>query len=136
VAPPNQYTTISTDEVEDNYTGLIWQRAGDASGLITWDAAVAYCDGLTIGGAKWRLPSVRELSTLVDEAQVGPAINRTAFPNTKFGARSNNWYWASHHQRGSTTVSWGLNFDDGFTGFNSASAAWNTFGPSYAKCVR
>jgi len=37
--------------------------------------------------------------------------------------------------RNSSAV-WGLNFDDGFTGFNSGSAAWNTFGPSYTKCVR
>ena len=33
--------------------------------------------------------------TLVDEARVGPAINRTAFPNTRYGSRSNNWYWAN-----------------------------------------
>lgn len=136
VAPPNQYTVVSTDEVMDNYTGLIWQRSGNASGLITWDAAVTYCANLTLGGAKWRLPSVRELSTLVDEVLVAPSINRTMFPNTLYGARSNNWYWASHRQRGSTTASWALNFDDGFTGFNSGAAAWNTFGPSHAKCVR
>jgi hypothetical protein len=136
VAPPNQYTAISADEAQDNYTGLIWQRNGNASGLISWDQAVTYCSTLTLGGNTWRLPSVRELATLVDEARVAPAINRTMFPNTQYGARSNNWYWASHHSRGSTTYAWGLNFDDGFTGYNSASAAWNTFGPSWAKCVR
>ncbi len=138
VAPPNQYTAISTDEVQDNYTGLIWQRTGDSSGLITWDQAVTYCNSLTIGGNTWRLPSVRELATLVDEAQVAPAINRTMFPNTKYGAHSNNWYWASHAQRNSTTAWWGLNFDDGFTGFNvgATTTAWNYWTAAYAKCVR
>ena len=138
VAPPNQYTAISTDEVQDNYTGLIWQRTGDSSGLITWDQAVAYCNSLTIGGNTWRLPSVRELATLVDEAQVAPAINRAMFPNTKYGAHSNNWYWASHAQRNSTTAWWGLNFDDGFTGFNvgATTTAWNYWTAAYAKCVR
>jgi hypothetical protein len=137
VAPPNQYTVISTDEVQDNYTGLIWQRTGNASGLISWDQAVTYCSGLTIGGNTWRLPSVRELATLVDEAQVAPAINRTMFPSTQYGARSNNWYWASHAERNSTTAWWGLNFDDGFTGFNAgASGAWNYWTVAYAKCVR
>ena len=137
VAPPNQYTAISADEAQDNYTGLIWQRTGNSSGLITWDQAVAYCTSLTIGGNTWRLPSVRELATLVDEAQVAPAINRTMFPSTQYGARSNNWYWASHAERNSTTAWWGLNFDDGFTGFNAgASGAWNYWTAAYAKCVR
>jgi hypothetical protein len=134
VAPPDQYTTLSDDEAQDNYTRLIWQRNGDSSGLISWDDAVTYCDTLDLGGRTWRLPTVRELATLVDEATVAPAINETVFPNTRYGARSNNWYWASHQARNSS-ASWGLNFDDGFTGFNSGSAAWNTFGPSYAKCV-
>jgi hypothetical protein len=136
VAPPSQYTVISTDEVQDNYTGLIWQRTGNSSGLITWDQAVAYCSALTLGGATWRLPSVRELATLVDETQVAPAINRTMFPSTQYGARSNNWYWASHPQRNSTTAWWGLNYDDGFTGFNAgASGAWNYWTVAWAKCV-
>ena len=98
---------------------------------------MTYCENLTLGGHEWRLPSIRELATLVDEAQVAPAINRTMFPNTHYGSRSNNWYWASHRARGSTTASWGLNFDDGFTGANSgASGAWNYWTQAYAKCVR
>jgi hypothetical protein len=137
VAPPNQYTALSSDEAQDNYTGLIWQRDGNASGLLSWDAAVTYCANLTLGGHAWRLPSIRELATLVDEARVAPAINRTMFPNTHYGSKSNNWYWSSHRQRGSTTASWGINFDDGFTGFNAGAAgAWNYWTAAYAKCVR
>jgi hypothetical protein len=137
VTPPNQYTEISADIAQDNYTGLIWQRDGGASGLLAWDAAVSYCQNLSLGSLDdWRLPSVRELATLVDEWQVAPSINRTIFPNTKYGARSNNWYWASHAQRGGS-AHWGLNFDDGFTGFNAgASGAWNYWTQAYAKCVR
>lgn len=138
VAPPNQYTLLSADEARDNYTGLIWQREGDASGLIDWQQAVAYCDNLTLGtSSDWRLPSVRELATLVDEADVAPSIDEATFPNTHYGARSNNWYWASHRQRNSSSASWGLNFDDGFTGFNAGSQGdWNYWTVSYAKCVR
>ena len=80
VAPRDQYTAISPDEAQDNFTGLIWQRTGNSSGFVSWDQANAYCKALTLGGATWRLPSVRELATLVDEAQVAPAINRTMFP--------------------------------------------------------
>jgi len=132
VAPPDQYSLVSDDEVRDNYTGLIWQRGGSDDQL-SWQEAVDYCNDLNLGGTAWRLPSIRELATLVDEAQVAPAINREMFPDTKYGARSNDWYWATP-ERGS--AAWGLNFDDGFTGTNTGSAAWNTFGPSWARCVR
>jgi hypothetical protein len=138
VAPPNQYTEISGDEVLDNYTRLIWQRDGAASGLLDWSEAVSYCDGLSLGGFdNWRLPTIRELSTLVDEALVAPSINESYFSNTAYGARqTDKWYWASHRARDGSN-SWALNFDDGFTGFNTGSnGAWNDFGPSWAKCVR
>jgi len=142
VPPPDQYTMISADEIRDNYTGLVWQRADSSQTVpmavvMPWADARAYCAGLTTGGHTWRLPSIRELATLVDEAQVAPSINRTMFPNTKYGSKSNNWYWASHQAAGSTTAAWALNFDDGFTGFNAgASGAWNYFTGAWVKCVR
>jgi hypothetical protein len=136
VAPPNQYTVVATGEVRDNYTGLVWQQDYSAA-TMAWTDAAGYCAGLTTGGHTWRVPSLRELATLVDEAQVAPAINRTMFPNTKYGSKSNNWYWASHRAAGSATAAWAINFDDGFTGFNAgASGAWNYFTEAWVKCVR
>jgi hypothetical protein len=132
VAPPDQYSIVAEGEVRDNYTGLVWQR-GDSDDMLSWEDAVEYCETLDLNGNSWRLPSIRELATLVDEAEVAPAINSEMFPDTKYGARSNDWYWATP-QRGS--AAWGLNFDDGFTGTNTGSAEWNTFGPSWARCVR
>jgi hypothetical protein len=136
VEPLNHYSIPATGEVLDNCTGLTWQASGNASGLLAWADAVTYCQNLGLNGHTWRLPTVRELATLVDENQVAPAINRTYFPNTQYGAHTNNWYWSSHNSRGSTTYAFALNFDDGFTGYNSGAATWNTFGPSWAKCVR
>jgi hypothetical protein len=136
VAPPNQYTVIATGEVMDNYTGLVWQQ-GNSSATMAFTQAGGYCSSLGLNGHTWRLPSIRELATLVDEAQVAPSINRTMFPNTEYGARSNDWYWASHLARGSTQAAWALNFDDGFTGFNAgASGDWNYFTAGWARCVR
>jgi hypothetical protein len=104
---------------------------------MTFAEAGSYCASLELNGHTWRLPSIRELATLVDEAQVAPSINRTMFPNTEYGARSNDWYWASHLARGNTQAAWALNFDDGFTGFNAgASGAWNYFTAGWARCVR
>ena len=136
VAPPNQYTAVATGEVRDNYTGLVWQQDYSPA-TMAWTDAAGYCAGLTTGGHTWRVPSLRELATLVDEAQVAPAINRTMFPNTKSGSKSNNWYWASHRAAGSATAAWAINFDDGFTGFNAgASGDWNYFTAAWVKCVR
>jgi hypothetical protein len=136
VAPPNQYTVVATGEVRDNYTGLVWQQDTSAA-TMAWADAAGACAALTTGGHIWRLPSIRELATLVDEAQVAPSINRAMFPNTKYGSKSNNWYWASHRAAGSTTAAWAINFDDGFTGFNAgASGDWNYFTAAWVKCVR
>jgi hypothetical protein len=136
VAPPNQYTLVATGEVQDNYTGLVWQQGNSPMTMAFADAA-AYCTSLALNGHTWRLPSIRELATLVDEAQVAPAINRTMFPNTQYGSKSNNWYWSSHAARGNANAAWAINFDDGFTGFNAgASGAWNYWTAAWTRCVR
>lgn len=51
----------------DPASGLCWQDPPDPSGR-NWLAAVAYCDGLSLGGhgtGVWRLPSIDELRSLV-----------------------------------------------------------------------
>ena len=70
-APSGQYNlfNLDSDVIEDLQTGLYWQRYPAAVGL-SFDAAAAYCsqlslDTLTTG---WRVPSYKELLTLVDES--------------------------------------------------------------------
>jgi hypothetical protein len=134
VQPPNQYTAAAEGEVRDNYTGLVWE-AGD-SDEVDHEGALDYCADLDLGGHAWRLPSIRELATLVDEAKVGPAIDESVFPDTKYGSRSNNWYWAADADAQSD-AHWALNFDDGFTGTNKGqSGSWNYFTGGFARCVR
>lgn len=136
VAPPDQYTVVSPGEVMDRYTGLVWQQ-GYSPATMAWAEAEGYCATLDLNGHAWRLPSIRELATLVDEAQVAPSINRTMFPDTQYGSRSNDWYWGSHAAVGNAAAAWALNFDDGFTGFNAGeSGKWNYFTAAWVKCVR
>ncbi|AUX42160.1 hypothetical protein SOCE26_035870 [Sorangium cellulosum] len=135
-APPDQYAVVSPGEVKDNYTGLVWQQAYSPT-TMPWEEAAGYCAALDLNGHTWRLPSIRELATLVDEAQVAPSINRAMFPDTQYGARSNDWYWASHAAVRNAPAAWALNFDDGFTGFNAgASGKWNYFTSAWVRCVR
>jgi uncharacterized protein DUF1566 len=139
VEPPNHYT-VGNGEVTDNYTGLIWQQAF-SSAQMAWSAAAGYCSGLGLNGHAWRVPSLNELASTVDEANVGPAVSgqrkSTIFPNTVYCSTGGvqNYYWA-HEQEVGSSFSWGLNYCDGFTAFNSASAAFDTFPTGYVRCVR
>jgi hypothetical protein len=149
-AEPTDHYAVSSGEVTDKYTGLVWQQ-GTSPTKLAWSDAAGYCASLTLNGRTWRVPSVNELATLVDEKQASPAINRTVFPGTPSGnsrttdttgETGRNWFWASHHYLGATE-SWGLNFEDGYTGYNSGTAgtattngAWNYWTTAWVKCVR
>ncbi len=132
--PPNHYT-IASGEVTDNYTGLTWQQAYSPA-LMNFADAPAYCAGLTLNGhTGWRVPTLNELTSTVNEALVGPAVNRTALPNTLF-CGATTWYWALEASKVGG-VAWGINYCDGFTGWNAGSGtAWNTFPTAYTRCVR
>jgi Protein of unknown function (DUF1566) len=87
--PPPGWYTISNDgmpdgTVLDNQTGLTWQQAVPAM-TYTWAEAGAYCSMNPAGlpGTGWRLPSMQELETIVDDCQpLPPAIDPNAFPGT------------------------------------------------------
>jgi hypothetical protein len=70
-APQSQYATFDQADaiITDNHTGLAWQRAA-APQQMKWDQAAAYCAALSLGKkpGPWRLPSYKELLTLVDES--------------------------------------------------------------------
>jgi hypothetical protein len=131
--PANHYA-VAAGEVTDNYTGLTWQQVYSPARM-AWAAGPSYCAGLALNGhTGWRVPTLNELASTVNEALVGPAINRTAFPMTVF-CGATTWFWAMEASKVGG-VAWGLNYCDGFTGWNAASATWNTFPDAYVRCVR
>jgi hypothetical protein len=62
----------------DRATGLTWQRTPDP-GEHTWDEARQVC---AARGAGWRVPSLTELQTIIDDTKEYPAIDLDAFPGT------------------------------------------------------
>jgi len=63
----------------DNNTGLQWQKASGGYSK-TWDAAVTYCDELSYGGySDWRLPTIKELMTIVDYGRTNPPLDTDYF---------------------------------------------------------
>ncbi len=115
-------------EVADSATNLIWakcplgQTGDDCSGGSTLNAtldgsdsnpsAEADCEALNTGGVTgWRLPTIAELSSIVDYNHSQPAINRTYFPNTP----ADDYFWSSSPYVDYPGNFWLVNFYDGGT---------------------
>jgi hypothetical protein len=101
------YKNNNDGTVTDTNTSLMWQQ--DGSSYKTWEQALAYCEDLSLGGyADWRLPTSKELRSIVDNSRYNPAINTTYFPNT-----AASWYWSSTTFVYYTPLKWGVHFDYG-----------------------
>ncbi len=89
---PQSFTvqTVSSQKiVVDNNTGLMWQQTLSEE-TFAWENAVSYCDNLTYAGySDWRLPSSKELFTIVDHGKYSPAIDTTFFPDTP-----SDYFWS------------------------------------------
>lgn len=81
-AGPTEHYVVSNGTVLDTQTGLVWQQVLSGS-TYTWNDAQSYCAALSSNGAGWRVPSIKELTTLVNfSASKLPLIDTRAFPNT------------------------------------------------------
>jgi hypothetical protein len=117
---------IATGEDEDTQTGLIWQQADNGEALSGWSAAQAYCGSLRLNGHAWRVPSIKELETLVDESKDRPAIDTNAFPGT-----ANEHYCSSSAWGNPPLAAWYVDFSTGQAGSANAD-----YGPCWVRCVR
>lgn len=124
-APAGRYT-INTDTVFDTKTGLTWQRAVPSQSY-TWADAKAYCQSLSLAGlAKWRLPTRKELQSIVDVSVYYPSIDPVAFPSTPMVE-----FWSSSaYAIGTGGTAWYVAFSHGFTG------AYSTSNSYQVRCVR
>ena len=125
-APAGRYT-LATDTVADTVTHLTWQRSVPTQ-TYTWVAATTYCTGLSLGGftSGWRLPTVKELQSIVDPRAYNPSIDTTAFPATP-----SNYFWSSSPHAYYTGNAWFVYFSDGYTSYFSGTS--NTY---QVRCVR
>ncbi|MBV9948403.1 MAG: DUF1566 domain-containing protein [Myxococcales bacterium] len=115
--PMPLYVQVGPGEVEDVQTRLVWTQATNMTAM-TPSAAATYCSGLAQNGHTWRLPSIKELATLVNDnpniGKVSPAIDQCVFADTP----ANAWYISSSAV-GSTP--WAINYQDGFTNHSQTS---------------
>ncbi len=118
--------------IYDKQTSLTWQKCSQGQANDTtctgtastymWANAITTCSSLSLVGKVWRLPSFRELRTLVDTSvATAPSINTAFFPSTV----SNN-YWTSTTYTPSTTNAWIVDFGTAINGNYSKTNNYQT----------
>ena len=112
VAWPNpRFMDNGDGTVTDNLTGLIWLKNANRFGSRSWLNALNDCNTLADDGSDltdgstagdWRLPNVKELQSLIDFGQYGPALP-SGYP---FSGVQSGVYWSSTTYEGHTTYAW------------------------------
>ena len=118
--------------VYDNATKLTWQQGVSATRL-TRDEALSYCSGnaAKLPGTGWHLPSVLELTSIVDTTDA-PTIDQTAFPKMDEFAWHELWSSSTPVEPGVASW-WGVIFLYG------ATEEWGydgNKGTASVRCVR
>jgi hypothetical protein len=116
---PTHYQIQPDGSVLDRTTGLTWQR-NVAPPKLSWSDALTSCP---LG---WRLPSVNELQTIVDQNRQSPPIDPVAFPGTP-----SEDFWTSSAKAGDPTPrAWYVAFIHGHADTDLVSSNF------WVRCVR
>jgi hypothetical protein len=156
---PELVDCASGEGAYDSASDLCWQDPPSDS-EVEWQAAVDYCDGLSLGGADdWRLPTVSELRTLVrgcaaTETGGGCWVNdgcldwgcwnepcegcdssdgpglEGCYWDPVLAGTCNLWHWSSMSYADDATSAWEVYF---YFGVVSTSVKSDS---GYARCVR
>jgi hypothetical protein len=142
-APGDQYGLFNPNNtvIHDKQTGLIWQRYASTT-FVSFDGAATLCASLSLDDGDmnhtltgWRVPSYKELLTIVDEVPhteyegsmlVPKAIDSNAFPQTPVD-RS---YWTSSLYPAAQNQGYLVSFADGVPHYDGLSQA-----QYYVRCV-
>lgn len=121
--------------VTDARTGLVWQQcsrgqSGPSCGTGTatndaWMNSISYCNGLSLAGKTWRLPSRNELISIADRSKsTAPTIDTVIFPNSV-----SYFYWSSTTLSNGTSNAFYVNFQNSVSSYTVKSTAYR------ARCV-
>lgn len=135
--PTAERFSLNDAQVVDHRTGLVWARCSvgqtwsgnDCTGnarTMTHEEALSHAQ-TQVG---WRLPSAKELATLVDSGCDSPTIDAVAFPSTP-SARWPSAYWTSTPFAGRSTTAWSVYFSTG-----EVYANFRTNNTLYARLIR
>ncbi len=128
------YIDNGDSTLTDKSTELIWMKATadingdekiDNNDTATWKEALSYCENLNFAGyTDWRLPSIRELRSIVRYNLYDSAIDTSVFECEPFD------YWSSTTDAVSSDYAWYIYFKNGNAFWYSKSYR------IYVRCVR
>lgn len=113
--PTSRFTNNADSTVTDTVTGLMWKKCSEGQ---SWDINTNTCTGTTsyfewqealqravdvsagaigenIGHSDWRVPNLKELSSILEYSCTSPSINVDVFPPDTSGDGRGNAYWTS-----------------------------------------
>lgn len=121
--PDGQLLDNLDGTITDSKTGLMWKQCLEGvkkenceispPSNFTWQGAVKQpgtvnANGGFAGYQDWRLPSIKELGSIVEKQCSDPAINLTRFPNTP-----SSDLWSGSSYAGNSGGAWGVLFYNG-----------------------
>ncbi len=129
------FTNNLNGTITDNVTGLIWQRCpygtsddNCSTGLGSypnWTNAISYCNSSTTAGiTNWRLPSTKELISIMNYQYSLPAQDITYFPYVA------NYLWTSDEYSSTSAIIVSTNTGDATWGLKSREFPYYT-----VRCV-
>lgn len=116
--PDARFTVHDDGTVTDLETGLMWKQCnegqsgssciGEASSHTWGDALQLAQNANTAGYDDWRLPNIKELTSVIEWQCVSPAMNINIFPNA-----STSYTWSSTLDAADDTMASAVYFNTG-----------------------
>jgi hypothetical protein len=118
---------LDGEAVMDKETGLVWEQSPYTL-IRTWTSSASHCYNREVGNRKgWRLPTIEELTSLVDNDNSNPALP-TGHP---FSIVQPAKYWSSSTVPSDTPYAYNVTTWDGEVAIEN-----KTYFGHYVWCVR
>jgi hypothetical protein len=121
------FSFSETSMVKDPRSNLLWEDTSHVKETkLTQPKAEKYCNELILGDfTDWRLPTIKELLTIVDYSRIEPALLK------EFSyVEDESFYWSKTVVADESDAFWGVNFKRG------ASSKASEYYDRYVRCVR
>ena len=108
---PNRFKVLSVfgnAAVFDKETGLVWERSPSTS-IFGASEAHVHCNTLVIGNRfGWRVPTIQELSSLIDTTQANPALS---LGHPFINISTSQLYWSANADTFGAGGPWSVGFN-------------------------